>query len=93
MFVRGVKATFFLLKCLKVSQNLALEAGAKAHVENTRKSVVIASGRGVSRHLHLRRKREAENVHLVVVHDHREGREDTQEAEVVPQASIDSVDP
>ena len=77
-----------------MSQNLALEAGAKAHVENTRRSAVIASGQGVSRHhLHLLRKREAENVHLVVVHDHREEREDTQEAEVVHQALIDSVDP
>ena len=73
-----------------MSQDLALEVRAEVHGENTRKSAVTASGRVVGRHRQLRLK---EKVHRVVVHDRREERGNTQEARVVHQALIDSVDP
>ena len=74
-------------------RDLALEVRAEVRGENTRKSAVTVSGREVSRHRHLHPKEKAGNVHLVVVHDRREEKGDTQEAKVVHQALIDSVDP
>lgn len=75
-----------------MSQDLAQEARAVAHVENTRKSAVIAGDREVGHRRHLRLREEAEIVLLAVAQDRRGERRDFLGAEVVHPVLIDSAD-